>query len=377
MNQATAKRLLREGAVFLFLDVPEGTEFGIDMKSWNTCEKFRGVKMIPPGIHYIFYSAVNDYGDIAPRSGFFYNFKQGEMIAKKWDKDECDMSVDIITENEIVGFKENLMALDQFLGPYPYDISEKWSNLSSHITEMTIQRIQPLSGVIRSALELISYENSVRSKQNKTDESPSSSKHAKRSRFSGDEKFLDNLLPDLRPKPGTELRFTELPSKHYPENSTPSEITQHNLDLTYTLECLLQNYDSEMDLIGELELSYICFLVGHSFEAFEHWKIIIGLLCECENAISKHRNIYDAFISVLEIQINEVPEEFLADIVSNNNFVYVKLRSLFRSINECNVDGRLKTKVERFKRRLTDKFGWDFSHLDSEDEEDAPVIVET
>lgn len=112
------------------------------------------------------------------------------------------------------------------------------------ILEMTIQRIQPLSGVIRSALELISYENSVRSKQPKPDESPSSSKHAKRSRFSGDEKFLDNLLPDLRPKPGTELRFTKLPSKNYPENSTPSEITQHNLDLTYTLECLLQNYES-------------------------------------------------------------------------------------------------------------------------------------
>lgn len=139
MDQTTAKRLLKEGAVFLFLDVPEGTEFGIDMKSWNTCEKFRGVKMIPPGIHYIFYSGLNDYGDIAPRSGFFYNFKQGEMIAKKWDKDECDISSDIITENEIVSFKENLMTLDQFLGPYPYDISEKWYNLSSHITGVIVR----------------------------------------------------------------------------------------------------------------------------------------------------------------------------------------------------------------------------------------------
>lgn len=134
MNQKTAKRLFKEGAIFVFLDVPEGTEFGIDMKSWNTGGKFRGVKMIPAGIHYIFYSSVNDTGDTAPRSGFFYHFKQSELIAKKWNKDECDVSNDIVPETDIIGFKDNIMMLDQFLGPYPYDISEKWLNLTSHIT---------------------------------------------------------------------------------------------------------------------------------------------------------------------------------------------------------------------------------------------------
>ncbi|GJQ81994.1 hypothetical protein Trydic_g6874 [Trypoxylus dichotomus] len=363
MDQSTAKRLLKEGGIFVFLDVPEDTEFGIDMKSWTTCEKFRGVKMIPPGIHYIFYSGVSNFGDVTPRSGFFYNFKKSELIARKWDKHECDMSDDIVLENEVVGFKENIMMLDQFLGPYPYDILEKWSNLTSHVTDKLIQRIQPLSGVIRSALELVSCKDVDRSKTNKMDDSPSCSKHAKRSRLSGDDNMLDNLLPDLKPKPGTELRFTTLPTKNYPDNSTPAEITQHSLDLTYMLECFLENYDQDIELLGELELAYVCFLVGHSFEAFEQWKSIVGLLCECENAI--------------KAQINEIPEDFLADIVSNNNFAYVKLIKLFRAMNDCNVDGRLKTKVERFKERLTQNFGWDFSHLDSEDDEDAPVVVQT
>lgn len=55
IDQRLARQLLLEGATLVFLDVPRGTEFGIDMKSWNTGEKFRGVKMIPPGPHYVYY----------------------------------------------------------------------------------------------------------------------------------------------------------------------------------------------------------------------------------------------------------------------------------------------------------------------------------
>lgn len=59
MDQDLAKRLLVEGATFVFLDVPIGTQFGIDMKSWSTGTKFRGVKMIPPGIHFVYFRCVS------------------------------------------------------------------------------------------------------------------------------------------------------------------------------------------------------------------------------------------------------------------------------------------------------------------------------
>lgn len=55
MDQQTALKLFEEGATLFFLDVPIGTEFGIDFNSWNTGEKFKGVKMIPPGIHFVYY----------------------------------------------------------------------------------------------------------------------------------------------------------------------------------------------------------------------------------------------------------------------------------------------------------------------------------
>jgi A1 cistron-splicing factor AAR2 len=55
MTQDTAKWLFDEGAMFVFLDVPAGTEFGIDCNSWQVGPKFKGVKMIPPGVHFIYY----------------------------------------------------------------------------------------------------------------------------------------------------------------------------------------------------------------------------------------------------------------------------------------------------------------------------------
>lgn len=55
MSQELAKHLMAEGAIFVFLDVPAGTDVGIDIKSWNTGEHFKGIKMIPPGVHFVHY----------------------------------------------------------------------------------------------------------------------------------------------------------------------------------------------------------------------------------------------------------------------------------------------------------------------------------
>ena len=55
MDPEMAQRLFESGSTFVFLDVPPGTEFGIDLTSWNVGQKFKGVKMIPDGIHYIYW----------------------------------------------------------------------------------------------------------------------------------------------------------------------------------------------------------------------------------------------------------------------------------------------------------------------------------
>lgn len=55
MDQEEAMKLLLNGATAFFLEVPSGMEFGIDMMSWATGDKFKGIKMIPQGIHFVYY----------------------------------------------------------------------------------------------------------------------------------------------------------------------------------------------------------------------------------------------------------------------------------------------------------------------------------
>lgn len=55
MEQDVAQTLFTQGATLILLDVPVGTDIGIDIKSWNTEGNFKGIKMIPPGIHYVHY----------------------------------------------------------------------------------------------------------------------------------------------------------------------------------------------------------------------------------------------------------------------------------------------------------------------------------
>jgi len=133
-----------------------------------------------------------------------------------------------------------------------------------------------------------------------------------------------------------------------------------------------------VDLVGELQFAFVCFLVGQSLEAFEHWKRLVGLLCSCDDAVSKRREVFDEFLSSLEAQLLEIPEDFLVDIVTSNNFVYHSLRSLFRTLQLSEtVDDRLKSKARPFQERLTVKFMWDFTGLDQEVGDEAPIVVET
>lgn len=55
MDNETLVRLFESGSILLFLDAPEDLEFGIDYNSWSTGPRFKGVKMIPPGLHFFYY----------------------------------------------------------------------------------------------------------------------------------------------------------------------------------------------------------------------------------------------------------------------------------------------------------------------------------
>jgi A1 cistron-splicing factor AAR2 len=97
-----------------------------------------------------------------------------------------------------------------------------------------VSRLVPESGQIRSALELISCDYKPSGGDGSTPK--------RRSRPITAEEKEEHLLPQLKPTPGTELRFTEFPERNFPEGSTPAEITRHSLDSTYVLETMIAKY---------------------------------------------------------------------------------------------------------------------------------------
>ena len=89
------------------------------------------------------------------------------------------------------------------------------------------------SRFVRSALELVNIDDASRPRGNEL------TKKRKRGAGLSVEEKEKELLPDLKPKPGTELRLTELPEKFYPDDATPAEITKHSLDTSYALDLML------------------------------------------------------------------------------------------------------------------------------------------
>ena len=89
-------------------------------------------------VFFPYYSATNKHGETAPRTGFFHEFGQGELLAKRYDpKNETLMAVE---DEDGQRMKADLKNLDRFLGPYPYDSWKKWVSLTNRISAATLTR---------------------------------------------------------------------------------------------------------------------------------------------------------------------------------------------------------------------------------------------
>lgn len=376
MNQETANRLFEEGAIFLFLDVPIKTEFGIDYNSWRTGPNFRGVKMIPPGIHFIYFSATDKHGNVGLRNGFFYNFKPKEFLVKKWNSINESVDEYEFNETEIESFKQNKNDLDKFLGAYPYDEYKRWISLTNNLNERFVFKLVPDLKIISSGSSLIGQKFQTSPERTKINifTKPANIKEA------------ESRLPVMEHQKGTNVNFSQIPSRFYPHgNADPLKITQYSIDLSdrfeqLKLDCLNSN---ENNVLCELQFSFVCFLIGQVYDAFEQWKNLVHLLCNCEQAIIKYPAVFIEFINVIYFQLKELPEDFFTDIISRDNFLTVNLHNLFDNVKEAhNTHNNLKDnsllnnlndKTIRFKNYLQQRFDINF---DSCPDEYAPVVVE-
>ena len=372
MDPNVARKLLKEGAAFVVLDVPPGTEIGVDMKSWNVGDKFLGIKMIPPGIHFVYYSSVNlAQKTVAPRTGFFHNFARGEILIRRWRADQEEI-VDSVSEEDKERMKADMKNIDRGLGVYPYQTWRKWISLSDQITEATLTRLEPGNKTISSVSDLIPAGGEGEDSQ---EDAGTSS---------------EPRLPRMVSRPGSNIRFTDISVRKYPEGSSPAEITRHSMDGSFQLSEFLNSLkkmygdavSSSMsdqntinEVLAEIQFAFLCFLVGMNHDSFEQWKKLVTMICLCDAGMVEQPDMFSKFLNVLFYQMQHVPTDFFVDIVSSNNFLCNSLNTLFTNgRNNADISEQLKLKLVRFESNVTKRFGWDFSE-DLDD--DAPVVVES
>ena len=195
----------------------------------------------------------------------------------------------------------------------------------------------------------------------------------------------DLRLPEMKMIPGTEVRFTKIPTQKYPEGSTPTEITKYSLDHSFVLRTFLRKTDKDTDkqqalawnVLGELQFAFLCFLIGQNYDGFEQWKLMVSLLCSSEEALLEFPGLFLSFITVLHHHLTEVPEDFFVDIVSADNFLTRTLQTFFSNLetmeNPAEILLGLRSRGLKFRKHLEKKFRWDFTE---EPEEFTPVVVE-
>ncbi|KAB5516657.1 hypothetical protein DKX38_027305 [Salix brachista] len=377
MDPETALELVKQGVTLLLLDVPQYTLFGIDTQMFTVGPAFKGIKMIPPGPHFAYYSSSSKDGkQFSPIVGFFVDAAPSEVIVRKWNQQE--ESLVKVPEEEEERFCQAVKSLefDRYLGPCNLSQYGKWKRLSSYLTKTIIKQIEPIGGEITVVCE---------SEMDK--KSPKTSIERALDAQLGTGKLSASTSVDRSKKGG--CYYTAIPRVIKRKGMEGKELTSLNLDKTELLESvLMKDYGGSEDLLlGELQFAYIAFLMGQSLEAFFQWKSLVSLLLSC----------IEAFIKVVFYQLKyglekDRTESNGAGIAvsslldeswfSADSFLHRLCKDFFLLVQDATVvDGDLLAWTRKLKELLEKNVGWEFqqnSAVDGiyfeEDDEFAPVV---
>ncbi|KAA8530638.1 hypothetical protein F0562_005428 [Nyssa sinensis] len=386
MDPETALGFVKHGSTLLFLDVPQFTLVGIDTQMFSVGPAFKGIKMIPPGPHFVYYSSSNRDGDeFSPIIGFFIDASPSEVIVRKWDQQEERLVK--LSEEEEERYSQAVKSLefDRQLGPYTLSQYGDWKQLSNYITKSIMERIEPIGGEITVACESEMVGNTPKTSMEKA-----LAEQLCSSKFS-------------RPLDKYQRRgcyYTSIPRVVKHKEIRGQELTSLNLDKTQLLESILTtDYGGAEDLLlGEFQFAFISFLMGQSLDAFLQWKSLVSLLLGCTEApLHTRSHLFMKFIKVIYHQLKYGLQKEHTDTVgaekgaftlldeswlSADSFLHHLCKDFFLLVLEAPVvDGDLLSWTRKLKELLEDTLGWDFqqrSGVDGayheEDDEYAPVV---
>ena len=318
---------------FVLTDAPSSLDFGVDCMSYETGPKFSGLSLIPPGLHFIHHST-----GMGARTGFFRLFKKSEVVARQWDAStEEIVPVNTLSEESQQALQQaiQLGELNEHLGPYPLSQYSTWRNLSNYVSLSCLERAG------------CSYETNIGPGEDPEDTLPScsASLHCKYAPLS------------LKYSSVAEMEKSLLQSTH--ASSNPSDVTSLYMDKSAVVQSLVQSYfnNNWNDLLGELQLSFLLFVLLYSHPALRQWKSLIATMCKCDRLFHLQPEFMCAFIRILYEQLSFCPIDFFEAELSKKNFLQSSMSDLFEILNSKALDASLLEHRKRLLLFVQKKFG--------------------
>ncbi|KAG0350146.1 a1-alpha2 repression [Podila minutissima] len=430
MDNDTLKRLFKAGAVLLVLDAPQNQlEFGIDVNCWNTGPKFKGIKIIPPGAHFVYYSLHTSKnkptepqdesgtmevteggptgGDV--RIGFWHVFESGEVIVMKWNayNEEMELETD---QEQIARYKAGIQEFDPFLGAYPLlppdSTYPAWVKISNHIQKNIISRVFVDRGFVNShddqledelsrATKIIQRQEEEAKPEKDKDASSAHQGPRKTTTIAEEDEEEMEIEPTTTSEPPQQptqkeqlVTFTPINLRSsFRKGAVGEEVTRYSMDKSWLLNNLFTTvYKSDVSsYLGEYQAAFVTMLLSYHLGAFRQWKTMTILICQSSEALSSsnYMRLFSEFIQTLHAQLSSIPSSFFMDLLFASSdesdmtasFLEQALKTLARNIQsglrrgECT---ELRRPMRELQKAVLESFEWKIAG----DFKKAPKVVE-
>lgn len=298
-----------ENSCLIVLDLPPAALCGIDLLSFTTTPQYKGIRSIPPGIHFVF---VSPSTELAIRHGAWFwldhddhssissknSIATPQLSVKRWDT-PSETLVEETDDDAIANLRSQLPKVwKENLTPYRQSAAENvdrsetgdWPALTDSISRALLSR---LTGGRHNHWAL----NTASSAARDMDDIPGLTHE------------------ESRVQPERELTFLPIDLKRtWRPGATGRERTDAARDLTRALNDIITTHcaarsdeeadkEAEAELIGEMQLTFLMVLTLNNYSCLEQWKRILGLLFSCQEAVVQRPRLYEKAVRLLRLQL--------------------------------------------------------------------------
>lgn len=340
------------------------------------------------GIHFVHYALASEKYQF--KLSFFCNLTaQNRIVIRKWHPRYEDFIPVDSEQEEMYRRAVQMRDFDLNLGVYPYEKLDVWLKVSNYISQEVLSKLDP----IQEQLYVIDEEYQIQEEVNENCEKKDSDlddsfdyeaemsesveqQQDQDKRHKKKQKNKKDQQEDFKIVAGT-IYYTEIPKKCVLHGTTAEELTKVNLDKSTLLKGLLDKeyQGSYKTFLGELQYSFVKFLLGEHYESFEQWKAMLVFSCQCEEYAGEQPEFYMELIPVLYNLLQQMPKDLFVDPLSRNNFIEFSLGSLLGiCIKNKSGNKKLEQRALKLKAMVEERF---IVVQDLEEcGEDGPLVVE-